>query len=127
MILNFGPCEVYYEGVSLDKKTAGGITLNLATQSLNPVQDDYDIEELIVGGTGMISFYSWHTSITLETSNLLLDYGEVVLLGENATIILYKCKMLLDGSMETGALKQKPIKVKLIFTANDAGKVFKLQ
>ncbi len=126
MILNFGPLTVYRGGTPLDRKTFGGVSLNLETLPVNEISDDFDKKEILLGGTGTINFYWWPT-VTFTNSLDLLDFEEVILTNPVITITLYKCRMKFNGSIESGMNKQKPVKVDLVFTANDAGNIIKIQ
>jgi len=117
----FGPVTVTHEGTNLGN-TYGGGSLSLLTFNQEPISNDYDPSPRIYGGEGEFNFYSW-SGVTIGSDPELYAFGEVVLSNSNATVTLYKCKILLAESMSIGTNEQKPFKVKFIFTPNDAGNI----
>jgi hypothetical protein len=124
-VLNFGPCTITRNGVDLGK-TQGGVSLRLHLATRTPVQDDYDKEDIILGGEGELNLYQLSSSLTLTNSMLLYDYEEVILTNVNFVCTIKKCKIYLSEAMEIGTFKQQPVKCKLVFTADAAGDVLEI-
>jgi len=122
----YGPCTVKHAGRDLGK-TFGGVSLSLKTVTRRPV-GEYNVEEIIVGGEGAANFYSWPSTLSLNSTTLLYDFNQVILEGPKYKITLYSCKILFDGdSMNFGIEEQKPLKAKLIFKPDAWKNVIKIE
>ena len=122
MFLNFGPLDVYIDGTPLNRKTYGGVTINLNTIDRNTL-GVADPDPVLIGGTAIINFYQWPTITGID----LLSYGKVILMNSNITITLFRCRMVLDTSIEAGTNSQNSTKVKLIFTADSNNDIIEIK
>jgi hypothetical protein len=120
-----GPATITHGGSDLGK-TYGGGTLRLLHKDKAEVSNDYDPTPVVYGGEGTFRFYKW-SGVTIGSDLELYAFGEVVITTTNATITLYKCKILLNlDNMTLGTNEQQPINVRLIFTPNDSGNIINI-
>jgi len=126
-MLFFGPCTVKHNSVDIGK-TVGGISISLDTAPRNLI-GKYNLNEVILGGTGNIDFYEWTGSITLSDSTDLLGFNDVIFDGSpRYKITIYECKMLIDTSnIKIGVNIQNPFKVKFVFRPDTSGNVIKFE
>lgn len=126
-MLNFGPCSVTHNNVSLGD-TFGGVSLKVVTAKRYPV-GRYDMEEFVVGGEGSLNLYSYGVSQTFADSTSMLGFAEVVLDGgDRYKVTLKSCKVMFDlDSLEVGENKQQAFKAKLIFRPDASGNVIKIE
>jgi len=125
-VLNFGAATVTHNAVDLGKTTGGG-SLSIVTAEQEQIKADFDVDEIILGGTGTVNFYEWSAAVSVSTTLLLHDFGVVIFTTSEIKITLYKCKILLAKELEFGVLKHKPFKVRLVFTPDSNGDVIKIE
>lgn len=113
----FGPATVTHGGTDLGD-TFGGGSITFQTEYRQSITSDYDPEPVVYGGEGSFNFFKW-SGVTIGSSLLLYDWGEVKITTNNCTITLYKCRIYLsEETINIGTNEQQPIKVKLTFTAD---------
>lgn len=128
-MLNFGPCTITHNSVSLGK-SFGGVSINLATVEALPL-GSFNKEVYVVGGEGVIKLFRYDTSITITTSSPsteLLDFATVILDGGSLfKVTLYNCKITLPPEVSIGTNDQKAFNANLLFNADGSGNIIKIE
>lgn len=121
----FGPLTIVH-GTTTLPRTFGGVDITINTidnNALGSSQRDF----YITGGSGVLNFFEWPTTIDSDSSIVLMDWGVMTLTSVKSKVTLYSCKIWLDDSFIIGKNEQQPIKAKFIFEPNTSGQTFKLE
>lgn len=123
----FGPVTIKY-GETLLPDTIGGVDVNFITEEVHPINGYYSTSTILLGGGGMINFYSWPSTFDLSADTALYDYGVVTMESTVSKVTFYSCKLefATDG-LSIGTLTQQPIKIKMQFKPDANGKIIKLE
>lgn len=108
-------------------KTAGGGSISLDEITYRSLRSQ-ETTKVITGGTGIIHFYDWPSSLDISDDPTLYDYGELVIDATQYKITLYSCKLFISPSIPFGKNSQESIDVNLVFRPDPStNKVIKLE
>lgn len=108
-------------------KTAGGGSISLDEITYRSLRSQ-ETTKIITGGTGIIHFYDWPSSLDISDDPTLYDYGELVIDATQYKITLYSCKLFISPSIPFGKNSQESIDVNLVFRPDPStNKVIKLE
>ena len=108
-------------------KTAGGGSISLDEITYRSLRSQ-ETTKIITGGTGIIHFYDWPSSLDISNDPTLYDYGELVIDATQYKITLYSCKLFISPSIPFGKNSQESIDVNLVFRPDPStNKVIKLE
>lgn len=95
-------------------KTAGGGSIALDEITYRSLRSQ-ETTKIITGGTGIIHFYDWPSSLDISDDPTLYDYGELVIDADHYKITLHSCKLFISPSIPFGKNSQESIDVNLVF------------
>ncbi len=108
-------------------KTAGGGSISLDEITYRSLRSQ-ETTKIITGGTGVIHFYDWPSSLDISDDPTLYDYGELVIDATRYKITLYNCKLFISPSISFGKNSQESIDVNLVFRPDPStNKVIKME
>ena len=108
-------------------KTAGGGSISLDEITYRSLRSQ-ETTKIITGGTGVIHFYDWPSSLDISDNPTLYDYGELVIDATRYKITLYNCKLFISPSISFGKNSQESIDVNLVFRPDPStNKVIKME
>lgn len=126
MIKLIGPATITHNGVDIGK-TKGGGSINLLETSYEPLANFYKVEHILYGVEGQINLFQLDSSVTLSSTRVLFDYGEVIISLKYGTITLFNTRLLYPKDISFGTFDQNPFTLLIEGGEDGSGNIIKFE